>query len=194
MAVRVFFDTEFTGLHQQAALISMGLISEDGRTFYGEFNDYPVEQTSAWVVEHVVPYLQYSHLASLTPPLDLQSHGMKASRSAIRTALETWLAQFDRVEMWADYPAYDWVLLADLFGGSLHLPRQVSSNAFDIATLLQVAGIDPTCDRRALCNLPNMNLHNALDDAKLAKACYEKVMTQVTAIGLGDPPSELGQR
>ena len=177
--MRVFFDSEFTGLHQQAALISLGLISEDGHTFYAEFNDYPVEQMSDWVAEHVVPYLQYSNLPCVTPPLNLKSHGMKASRSAIRDALGEWLFQFDLVELWADYPAYDWVLLADLFGGSLELPQHIYRNAFDLATLLKVAGIDPTCDRRAFCNLQNMTLHNALDDAKLTKACYAKAMTQI---------------
>jgi hypothetical protein len=177
--VRVFFDTEFTALSQQAVLISLGLISEDERTFYAEFNDYPVEQMSDWVAEHVLPYLQYPNLPSLTPPLNLQSHGMKASRPVIRAALGEWLSQFNQVEMWADYPAYDWVLLCDLFGGSLNLPEHIASNAFDIATLLKVAGVDPTCDRKAFCNLQAMKLHNALDDATLAKACYAKAMAQV---------------
>jgi len=35
---RIFFDTEFTGLHKDTTLISIGLIAEDGRTFYAEFN------------------------------------------------------------------------------------------------------------------------------------------------------------
>ena len=38
--MKVFFDTEFTGLHRNTTLISIGLVSEDGRTFYAEFNDY----------------------------------------------------------------------------------------------------------------------------------------------------------
>lgn len=38
--MEIFFDTEFTGLHQSTTLISIGLISKDGRTFYAECNDY----------------------------------------------------------------------------------------------------------------------------------------------------------
>jgi hypothetical protein len=34
---KIFFDTEFTGLHQGTTLISIGLISECGKTFYAEF-------------------------------------------------------------------------------------------------------------------------------------------------------------
>lgn len=32
----IFFDTEFTDLHWQAKLISIGLVAEDGRTFYAD--------------------------------------------------------------------------------------------------------------------------------------------------------------
>ena len=31
--MKLFFDTEFTGLHQATTLISLGIIAEDGRTF-----------------------------------------------------------------------------------------------------------------------------------------------------------------
>lgn len=37
--MKIFFDTEFTGLHKDTTLISLGMISEDGRRFYAEFND-----------------------------------------------------------------------------------------------------------------------------------------------------------
>lgn len=42
--MKVFFDTEFTGLHQKTTLISIGLISEDGKTFYAELTDYDQTQ------------------------------------------------------------------------------------------------------------------------------------------------------
>ena len=38
--MRIFFDTEFTGLHQNTTLISIGCIDENGRTFYAESTDY----------------------------------------------------------------------------------------------------------------------------------------------------------
>jgi hypothetical protein len=37
---KVFFNTEFTGLHQNTTLISIGLVSECGKTFYAELTDY----------------------------------------------------------------------------------------------------------------------------------------------------------
>lgn len=41
--MKVFFDTEFTGLHKNTTLISIGLISEDRRIFYAELTDYMIK-------------------------------------------------------------------------------------------------------------------------------------------------------
>ena len=38
--MKIFFDTEFTGLHKDTTLISIGLIAEDRRCFYAELTDY----------------------------------------------------------------------------------------------------------------------------------------------------------
>ena len=177
--MKIFFDTEFTGLHQNTTLISIGLISEDNRTFYAEFNDYDIAQVNRWVRENVIPFLQFAEIQTLTPTLALKSYAMKANRQMIRILLSEWLSQFEAVEMWADCPAYDWVLLGDLFDGSLNMPSHISKNAFDVATLLNVVGIDPGIDRKAFCGLSEMKLHNALDDARLAKICYQKAIQRL---------------
>jgi hypothetical protein len=39
--LKVFLGTEFTGLYQNTSLVSIGLVTEDGKTFYAEFDDYP---------------------------------------------------------------------------------------------------------------------------------------------------------
>ncbi len=173
--MKVFFDTEFTGLHRNTTLISIGLVSEDRRTFYAEFNDYDRSQLNDWLRHNVLPHLQFIDVRSITPKLDLEHHAMKSTCPIVTSALSKWLAQFEATEMWADYPAYDWILFCDLFGGSLNLPNNLAKNPFDVATLLKVAGVDPEVNREELAGFSGMNLHNALDDAKLAKACYEKV-------------------
>ena len=42
--MKIYFDTEFTGLHKDTTLISIGLVSECGKTFYGECYDYDENQ------------------------------------------------------------------------------------------------------------------------------------------------------
>lgn len=60
--MKVFFDTEFTGLYKNTMLISIGLISEDRRCFYAELTDYDEAQCSDWIKEHVIANLNLSKL------------------------------------------------------------------------------------------------------------------------------------
>ncbi|WP_382164082.1 hypothetical protein [Hydrogenophaga sp. ANAO-22] len=52
----IFLDTEFTDFID-IELISIGMVSEDGRTFYAERNDYQREAESNFVLEAVKPHL-----------------------------------------------------------------------------------------------------------------------------------------
>lgn len=57
--MRLFLDTEFTGLHQHTTLISIGIVSADGRKFYAEFTDYDKNQIDVWLKENVLDNLLY---------------------------------------------------------------------------------------------------------------------------------------
>ena len=51
---KIFFDTEFTGLHQRTTLISIGLIADLGlgkgtKSFYAELTDYDQSQVDEWI-------------------------------------------------------------------------------------------------------------------------------------------------
>lgn len=181
--MKVFFDCEFTGLHQHTTLISIGLVSEDGRTFYAEANDYNKGQITDWLRDNVIALLRFDETVwESLPKLDLEHHIMKGSRSQIAKALMAWLVQWEQVEMWGDCLAYDWVLFCQLFGGGAECLQQanVSYIPFDLATLLAVAGVDPDVNRTEYAgfSFPSVVLsrHNALFDAKVLRACYERVM------------------
>jgi hypothetical protein len=51
---KLFLDTEFTGLHQNTTLISIGLIADTGDTFYAELTDYDPDQIDDWLQENVL--------------------------------------------------------------------------------------------------------------------------------------------
>ena len=55
--MEIFLDTEFTGLQQDADLISVAMVSEDDRWFYAEFTDFDAAKLSDWHKENVLPYL-----------------------------------------------------------------------------------------------------------------------------------------
>ena len=168
--MRVFLDSEFTGLVSGAELISIGLISQDGRTFYAELNDYDAKNINDWLRENVITHLRFTEFRS-NPRLDLEHHAMKTSRFDVSNALSEWLAQWDKVEIWGDCIAYDWVLFCGLFGGAMKIPSNVYYIPFDIATLFYVRGIDPDISRVEYAGASEAK-HNALHDAKIIRSCY----------------------
>jgi hypothetical protein len=170
----IFLDSEFTGGHRGTTLISIGLISEDGRTFYAELLDYDTEQINDWLKENVIPNLQGNRFI---PSEDLRNYRVLGDRAMVGSHLNTWLSQFDQVEIWSDVYHFDWVLFSDLFGNDFSLPENVSYIPFDIATFFKVKGIDPDISREGFVGVEDTELkHNALWDAKIIKMCYEKLI------------------
>ena len=58
--MKVWFDTEFTGLHKNTTLISIGLVNEYDETFYAEFTDYDESQCDDWIKENVLNNLSFN--------------------------------------------------------------------------------------------------------------------------------------
>lgn len=174
--MKVFFDTEFTGLRQNTTLISIGLVAEDGRAFYGQFSDYDESQVNDWIREHVI-----GNLKSLTEVWNASPDVWEicGSKETVTAALKSWLGSLlkddtQRIELWSDCLAYDWVLFCDLFGGALNLPNYIYYIPFDLSTFFKVKGIDPDINREKFLGYSDSeNKHNALWDARIIKACYE---------------------
>ena len=179
---KIFFGTEFTGLRQSTTLISIGLVSETGTAFYGELTDYDRSQVSEFVQEHVIDKLSLRELVgSEEAVIDYSNHpehvSVKGDMSAISHELSLWLLEFGDVQMWADNLAYDWVLFCELFGGARQVPDHISYIPFDLATAFKMKKIDPDIGRESFVGMGiDAKKHNSLWDAKVLKACYEKLM------------------
>jgi hypothetical protein len=183
-AEKLYLDTEFTGLHQAAKLISLALVAENGRALYAEFTDFDKKSMSPWIQENVLDKLL---LNGKEPPFKVEQDGIlhvKGDRSFIKNELETFLSGFGAVEIWADVPHYDWVLFCELFGGAMGIPQNVFFICFDLATLLLEKGIDPGSKRSELVaerlgEIPLKHApHNALYDAWVCKLCHEFLNTR----------------
>jgi len=122
--MKVFFDTEFTGLHQNTTLISIGLIAEDGRTFYAEFTDYDKSQVDDWIQNNVIANLIVHPDREFYQRVTDRDAIYKGPSNFIRSVLEDWLEQFEQVEMWSDCLSYDWVLFNQLFGHAFNIPKK----------------------------------------------------------------------
>lgn len=177
--MRVYFDTEFTGLHQGTTLISIGCITDHGRTFYAECTDYDESQLDDWLRENVIARLLHRNSPLQGMPdvssTDAVHVSFAAPRAVVADALRAWLAQFDSVEMWSDCLAYDWVLFCELFGGAFGIPKNVYYIPFDLSTLLKMKGYDPDASREDLAGPVFGHKHNALYDAAVIAMCVRKV-------------------
>lgn len=175
--MNIYFDLEFTGLHQATTLVSLGCISDDGRSFYAEATDYDRSQVSPWIQENVIANLTGG--AGLMP-WNPKRRDFIGTAKQIGEAFRIWISQFGPVEFWGDCLAYDWVVFCELFevineDTAERLPRNIYYIPFDICTLFKVKGIDPDISREDFSGIRNLSKHNSLDDARIIRACYERL-------------------
>lgn len=171
--MKIFFDTEFTGLYKNTTLISIGMISEDGKEFYAELIDYDKTQLNDWLRENVIAKLVFN--GERSESATNANRNISGTKAKVAQAIADWLAQWDKVEMWSDCLAYDWVLFNDLFGTAFDIPKNVYYIPFDICTLFKYRNIDPDIKREEYAEVETRMKHNALWDATVIKKCYEKL-------------------
>lgn len=164
--VRIYFDTEFTGIKQNTTLISIGLVTDTGEEFYAELTDYDKSQVDEWIQDNVI--------ANLSGDPDVQ-----CTKEELKEHLTGWLYHVSndrQLEMVSDCLAYDWVLFNDIFGTAFDVPSIVNYIPTDICTMFRMKGIDPDISREEFIEGTEPiegEKHNALYDAKVVKRCYE---------------------
>ena len=195
MRTKLFIDLEFTGLHQATTPISLGIISECGKTFYAEFTDYDRTQLNDWLDENIIP----NTWVAINEPITSMGEVINESRWAdkhvfgssdyIKPFLEEWLSQFESIVIWSDCLAYDWVLFNQIWGHAFSIPENVYYIAMDICTVFEMKDIDPDISREEYCEIENFTeektkglynslrsvKHNALWDAFIIRECYKKL-------------------
>ena len=128
----VFLDTEFTDF-TRPDLISLALVTEDGREFYAERSDYDRSKCNAFVIETVLPLLG-------------RVPGATCTSAQVTKRLRAWFEALpEPATLIYDYEG-DWLLLAnailgrpqtmppDNFGEPLHLDGStITHPVFDTA-------------------------------------------------------------
>lgn len=125
-AINVFFDTEFTrfrSLDDEPKLISIGLVTDDGREFYAELQDtWDISDCSDFVRQVVLELL------------DNQEYTKEAD---LAVQLKEWIESLgdQEVVLRCDAPSYDWTFVQELFHffgtWPANLRRKVGTVYFD---------------------------------------------------------------
>jgi len=179
--VKIFFDTEFTGLHKNTTLISIGLVSELGNSFYAELTDYDELQIDNWLKNNIINNLSKNEEDLKT----FADHTIKGNSVNVAKVLLNWLDQFDTIEWYSDVSHYDFVLLIDLlFGNALNMKKGCSAVCHDInqdiATYLSITETEAfDMSREKILKRSNIsikgNKHNSIYDAFVIKAIYKLI-------------------
>lgn len=149
--MRVFVDTEFIEDGRTIDLISIGAVREDGRAFYAENAECDRSRASEWVRANV--------LAKLSADQSLMT------RREIASAFVEFAGE--KPEFWADFASYDWVVLCQLFGTMMDLPRGWPMFCNDVEQLRASLG-DPKLPKQS-----ESAEHNALADARWTREAWE---------------------
>jgi hypothetical protein len=183
--MKIFFDTEFTGLHKNTTLISIGLIDENDRSFYAEFTDYDESQCNEWIKENVINNLKHKGVRDL----NLKGYNPRENKTwiignkkEVYDSLCEWLSTYDNVELVSDCCHYDMVLFIDIFGGAFDIPSNINPVCHDINQDIaryyefsEKEAFDFSREEILQNNKITIkgNKHNSLYDAKVIKAIYE---------------------
>lgn len=167
--MKYFYDTEFHEDGTTIDLISIGIVDEDGREYYAVSSEFDYERAleHPWLPDNVLVHLPFS--------LDLMGvdtrHPDVKSRAQIRHEVEEFLHSA-KPELWAYYSAYDHVAYAQLFGTMVGIPKHLPKRTKDLACLIDT--------HEAWGFIPGNTgtVHNALDDARWVKLCYDFLMNR----------------
>ena len=185
--IKLFLDTEFTGLHQNTTLISLALVTENDQYFYAEFTDYDKSQLNDWLRTNVMASLTVSE--NCFDPLNFR---IKGDKYEVKTAMKIWLDIIlrnkpagSKILVVGDVMHYDWVLFCEIFGGAFDIPSTILNYPIDASVLFHFVEGDMEKERYKYVEaelteqeIGEYKKHHALYDAIILKKCYSKLINK----------------
>ncbi|MEW2108645.1 3'-5' exoribonuclease domain-containing protein [Streptomyces albidoflavus] len=174
--VAIDYDLEFLEDGRTIDLISIGMVTDDGREYYAVNSDAPWDRIKnhPWLMRNVWPHLPLrGHKSGLvtvggatevqltTPGVVDTSDTQVRPHWVIANEVRDFIQVTPDVELWANYGAYDHVALCQLWGRMIGLPEGVPMFTHDIQQEARRLGL-------GWDDLPQQETgeHNALADAR----------------------------
>lgn len=145
-----YLDTEFIEYPCTIDLISIGIVAEDGRTFYAISSEFDKSQASDWVKENVIDNLDQP----------------RQGRKYIADNILHYIGDDQYPVFWGYYADYDWVAFCWIFGSMINLPKHFPKYCRDLKQELDQVG-NPKIP------FEPEHEHHALSDAKWNRQVHE---------------------
>ena len=168
----VFLDTEFTRL-ARPDLISMGLVTEDGREFYAERTDYFETQCSDFVRETVQPLLG-------------RVPGAACSQPELTDRVREWFRHLPEPATVVFDSEKDWLLLAVAMLGRPHSkpPGDFAKRLYLDSSIITQPVFEQA---HKLTYTRDWPMHHALADARALRAGYRAFRQKFGGVDAGFP-------
>jgi hypothetical protein len=179
---RYFYDTEFLEDGKTIELISIGIVAEDGREFYAVNRDAPWKRIKKmpWLMANVWPNLPRYHgdarnhygdrLNDLDPAMQTPLQIAGGVRGFLLGTEYPRRRPLPDIELWADYGAYDHVVLAQLFGTMVNLPDGIPMWTHDLRQHIQTTNAPIEVWDIPFEGQPHHALHDARHDRRVFQA------------------------
>jgi len=178
--MKYFIDTEFIEDGIILDLVSLAIVSEDGRELYVCNSGARLMRADAWIKNHVL-----QHLPGITINRergvvcnDMYCNPLYNWRTMHEIVLEIirFIGNDEKPEFWADYGAYDWVAFARCFGRLIDLPKNFPVYFKDFQMLLDLCGGQQFRNGFDLrFEKDQAAAHIALDDARNLKKQFDYI-------------------
>ena len=169
--MRVYYDTEFLEDGRTIDLISIGLVREDGEELYLVNREFDPGRLlrHEWLAANVAPSLPLGKDRDTGRVFWNELHpdgSALAPRWRIAESVRDFILAAPDPQLWAWYAAYDHVVLCQLWGRMIELPKGVPMYTCDLKQ---------ECDRLGNPQMPEQGSgeHNALADARHVKVMAE---------------------
>ncbi len=169
--MRFYLDTEFIDDGKTIDLISIGIVSEDGREFYAESTEFDASKADSWVKANVIDAL-WSRQEDKTK-LNRWTRDIGKGGLLTRREIGSELALFcgSAPEFWGEWCAYDWVVVGQLFGKLIDIPDGFPYRCNDVIQFKEQ--IDPAKYDSWPASKEVEGNHHALSGAFTVKDRYE---------------------
>lgn len=171
--MKYYIDTEFNEKPGHIHLISIGIVSQSGKEFYAESNEFSPSLCNEWVGKNVFPHLMCNPTGE-RGNIIIKDPGitrMVGKKKDIANEILEFIGDDKEPEFYGYFADYDWVVFCWLFGRMIDLPKHFPYYCIDLKQIL---------DERDIKKIPDPeDEHHALADARWNRDLHQHILEEI---------------